>query len=325
MNPARLLTGLALLQILGCSDGRVVGNSSETENTLTAQSLPVDSLLPAWNRPVASATVATLRLDASNFDFSRSDSVGSTVAVERQDGTPIPFERVFWDKLSARARLRIRIDTPLLAKGARIVLACARPSAERSDPAAVWSALPDSQKLALASVHVDDFEGGSMQNLLPLPHTWYRGMSDSAKVNWFTLGSAGAGRSGNAIGIGYSASYLTGRYALIGTELGSGPCSLRSLDSLVAWVRGSGTLAIAFDNLTGAGNKKAWKRFQLDTAWRRVRVRPEDLDTADGIGGNIGWANVRDSVTNLTFLVMGGSEVWIDDVRLHGIDRDDLR
>jgi len=324
VKSARLLIVATVLPILGCSEGRVVGNSSETENTLTAQVIRVDSLLPAWNRPVASPTVATLRLDASNFDFSLTDSAGSTVALEQPNGTPIPFEKMFWDKFAARARLRARIDTALLTKGARLVLAWNRPSAERSAPASVWSALPDSQKLALTSVQVDDFEGGSMQNLLPLPHTWYRSMSDSAKVNWFTLGSAGGGRSGNALGIGYSASYLTGRYALIGTSLGSGPCSLRSLDSLVVWVRGSGTMAIAFDNLTGTGNKKAWKRYQLDTAWRRVRLRPSELDTADGIGGNIGWDRVRDSVTNLTFLVMGGSEFWIDDVRLHGIDRDDL-
>jgi len=34
---------------------------------------------------------------------------------------------------------------------------------------------------------------------------------------------------------------------------------------------------------------------------------------------------VRDSVNYVTFLVQGGSQLWLDDIRIHGIDRDDLR
>jgi hypothetical protein len=34
---------------------------------------------------------------------------------------------------------------------------------------------------------------------------------------------------------------------------------------------------------------------------------------------------VRDSITSLTFLIGGGSDLWIDDIRIYGIGRDDLR
>lgn len=314
----------ACLLVPGCADSRISGNSSETENTFAAREVSVDSLLPSWNHPSNAPTVATLRLDASNFDFSKADSTGQDVSVEDLDGASIPFERVFWDKQQARGRLRVRLDTALLNRQSRFLVRSGRDTLERSDPAAVWKDLPDSQKLALNSVHVDDFERGNMQNLLPITQVWYTGRSDSGKINWFTLGAASAKRGGNALGIGYTAKSQTGDYALIGTPLGPGLHSLRALDSLVFWARGSGTLAPSLDHWTGTRGFKARARVALDTTWKRIRIRPSDFESGDGIGGNIGWLQVRDSLTNLTFLVNGGSELWIDDVRLHGIDRDDL-
>jgi hypothetical protein len=93
----------------------------------------------------------------------------------------------------------------------------------------------------------------------------------------------------------------------------------------VFWARGTGTLSVAFEHLTGLVGPKAWAQIPLDTGWKRVRIRPTDLDSADGIGYNFGWSYVRDSVTDLTFILQDGSDFWLDDVRLHGIDRDDLR
>jgi hypothetical protein len=49
------------------------------------------------------------------------------------------------------------------------------------------------------------------------------------------------------------------------------------------------------------------------------------MDGANGIGGNVGWAGVRDSVTDLCLFAARGADMWIDDIRLYGIDRDDLR
>ncbi len=109
-------------------------------------------------------------------------------------------------------------------------------------------------------------------------------------------------------------------------RLGSAPRSLRTLDSLVFWTRGSGLLSVAFDHLRNDTGYKAWTHMLLvDTGWTRVRVSPQDFAAADGVGHNIGWTAVRDSVTNLTFLVNGSGSLWIDDVRLYGINRDDLR
>lgn len=319
-----LVLGAACILAASCSEDRHTGNSSETENTL-ARIVSVDSLLPDWNHPKKVPTVATLRLDATNFDFSKADSTGSDVDVATQDSVPVPFATVFWDKRAKRARMHVRLDTTLLAGRSRFLVRWGRPRMARSNPAAVWLGIPDSQKLAINSVLVDDFEHGSMRNLLPIPQTWYTATSDSGRITSFTLGAAGARRTGNALGISYSANGTTGQYALIGTEMGPGTYSLRSLDSLVFFARGSGSFYPSFDHFVNNRGYKARTKVAIDSTWRRIRVRPVDFDTTVDASGNIGWPKIRDSVTNLTFMISGNGELWIDEIRIYGIDRDDLR
>lgn len=326
MNARTGILALPFLVLGACSGERVSGNSVETENTVASREMRVDSLLPEWNRPASGATVATLRFDARNFDFAGSSTTGRDIRLERPDSTLLPFEIVQWDSAAALGRLRVRIDPPLLAKGARLRMVWGLPPSSNADPVGTWAGIRDSLRLVLTSVLVDDFEHGSLRNLIPDTSLWYSAASESCTVTSPALSAAGHGRSGTAIGIGYRAPQQLYRYSLLGTRLGPGPRSLRSLDSLVFWARGSGVLAVAFDHLSGTTGPKAWKTaIALDTAWRRVRIRPVDLDSADGVGDNAGWKTVRDSVTHLSFLANTGSELQIDDVRLHGIDRDDLR
>jgi hypothetical protein len=217
------------------------------------------------------------------------------------------------------------MDTSLLGRNSRFLVRWGRPPQARTNPTEVWRGIPDSQKLEINSVLVDNFENGNMQNLLPIPQTWYTATSDSGKISWFTLGSAGAKRTGNALGIAYAANAITGQYALIGTEMGPGTYSLRSLDSLVFLARGSGSFYPSFDHFVNNRGYKARVKVVIDSTWRRIRVRPIDFDTTIDASGNIGWSKIRDSVTNLTFMISGNGELWVDDIRIYGIDRDDLR
>jgi len=326
MSAPSRIAALSFLLLGACSSERISGNSVETENTVAAREFRVDSLLPDWNRPASGTTVATLRFDARNFDFAGASASGRDIRLERLDSTLLPFEIVHWDSAASRGRLRVRIDSPLLAKGARLRMVWRLPPSNRTDPVRTWAGISDSLRLALTSVLVDDFEHGNLRNLLPDTSSWYSAAADSCTVTSPSLIAAGHGRTGNAIGIGYKAPVQYFRYSLLATRLGPGPRSLRSFDSLVFWARGSGSLAVAFDHLTNGIGPKAWKtKVLLDTGWTRIRIRPLDLDSADGVGENRGWNTVRDSVTHLTFLVNGGSLLQVDDVRFHGIDRDDLR
>lgn len=317
----RRLLGLAALGFLavGCGTDRVSGSSSETENML-ARAIPVDSLVASWNRPVNGVTVATIRLDSSNFDFAKSSSSGLDLSVEREDGRLLPFEIAHWDSAASRARLHVRLDASLLAGKQRIVLRWGLDRIARGNPAAVWTAISDSQRLEVNSVLIDDFEHGTLTSLLPNGNSWYVILNDSSPVASPVLVPASKGRAGTAAHFTYAKAY-----SLMGLSLG-GHRSLRSLDSMVLWARGTGVLLPAFDNLDSGTGGKAWTHITLDSAaWTRIRIRPQDLDTADNLAGNVGWISIRDRVSYLTFLVAAGSEVYLDDIRLYGIDRDDLK
>lgn len=324
---ARLLAVVGVLPLLlGCSE-RIAGSTTETENVLTAVVFSVDSLLADQGRFKHAPTVATLRLDSSNVDFMATDSMGRDLVVERMDSLPLPFSIVYWDRNASLGRLHVRLDSLQLTPGSRIRLRWKAPLQVRSNPTTVWRAISPSQVLAVSSFLVDDFERSTTRSLLPDSASWYSVASDSATVSVPKLDTAGAGHSGHAAMIAYDAPSATYQYALLGIALGSRPVNLRSLDSMVVWVKGSGKLSIALDRLTPGDKGKAWMHMALDSIWTRVRIRPQDFDSASptGVGNNIGWEKVRDSVTNLSFLVAGGSELRVDDIRFYGIDGNDLK
>lgn len=335
MNP-RMLAVLTALAMAGCQEERSAGTTTETENAVSARAMRVDSLVSAPDRPAWAPFVATLRFDAGNFGFDQSGDSGLDLDVRGPDSLPIPFETVFWDRAARRGRLRVRIEGSLLLPGGRISLWWNLPRRRRSDPAGTWAGIPDSQKLTSTSALVDDFEGGSLlRNRLPYASFWFVGGSLSASG----LAQAGAGRDGSAFHLVCSPGQCdTGRALLAATLLANSPRCFRSLDSVVFWARGSGKVRVAFEEVDSAQMqlilrgrldslrpRRAWGERSLDADWKRIAIRPSDLDAADGRDGNVGWAAVRDSVNYVTFLVEGGSELWLDDVRLHGVVPGDLR
>ena len=316
---------MALSLLASCSDERVGGNTTQTENTVAARAYRVDSLLPVWNRPSQSATVATLRLNQANFSFEESDSTGRDLAVETDAGKALPFEIVYWDKLARLGRLRILLDSSLLQRGDRFFLRWNQPLLQRSDANSVWKAIPDSQRLALRSVLVADFEKWSSSTLLPTRPDWEVHAVDSFSVSSMSFVSAGMGRSGSALSVEYksgSSGYLVVKTPLVATRQAR---SLRAMDSIVFYARCSArntNIFLAFDH---HDLFKAWTLDTLDTVWTRFRVRPQDfIPASNPHGGNKGWAAVRDSTTDLTFLVYGGTRIWFDDIRIYGVDREDL-
>jgi hypothetical protein len=328
MRPFALQSAASALALVFCScaDQRLGGNTTQTENTAAARVIRVDSILPEWNAPGNGATIATLRLDSFNFDFSQSDSSARDLAIETKDKRPVPFEVVYWDKFARLGRLHVRLDSSLLRPNSEFVFLWNQPLLSLSNPTEVWRALPDSQKLELTSVSVADFENRSATTLLPTQPSWITGRSDSAKIDSLEFKSAGAGRSGNALTIGYS---ITGKlsYVVVKTPLtfDEQQRNIRSMDSLVFWTRGTKGAGyfIAFDHKELF---KAWMLDTLDTVWTRVRIRPSDLIPASNSnGGNKGWEAVRDSTTHLSFIVTGGTRFWLDSVRIYGINQDDLR
>jgi len=320
-----LLLGGAVVVLSACGNGREAGNSLETENAVASKILPVDSLLPAWNRPRERATVATLRLDRWNFPFEHSSRDGRDLSVETAAGMPVPFRLVDWDSSRAMGRLQVRLEGAVLQSGSSIRLRWGLERAPRTDSAGVWAAIPDSQRQVLTSALVGDFENAGTRTPLAIATSWYGVATESTSVLAPGVGPDTVGWAGSVLQTTFHADTTKYRYVVVGIDL-KGPRSLRSMDSLVMRVRGTGRLSVAFDHLEPGASRKAWMHFQLRSAWRRLRIRPSDLLPPNpALGDNVGWDAVRDSVTHLTFLLGGGPDFQVDDIRFHGLDRDDFR
>ena len=124
-------------------------------------------------------------------------------------------------------------------------------------------------------------------------------------------------------------------WVLMGKTL-RGVTDLSELDSVVFYARGSQDsgqwISFSFDVLMdsvdlekfGYENGKAWVNMSVDTEWKRYVVKPDSLIPADSTrnGGNIGWENVRDHVTNLNIFgggIGGPFEIWVDDITIYGV------
>ena len=318
--------------------GQLAAPSLSVEDPATWQysrTLRLDSLISTWMRPVSDPTVITLFLDSSNFPFTQAMNDGRDLRFWDAQGNLLSFQRARWDANLRKAVIRIRVATTNLDSNTQITMLWGHPGAVDPGSAGLWNGINDSVKQELYSVLVDDFEHNTVQNALPLPipaNYWYDRISDSgASVSPAPVADllpalqlAGDGRSGHAMHLVYTA-VTSAHWVLLGTALGPGARSLATLDSIVFWERGTGYFSVAFDNLAGKGDK-AWMHDTLDTTWTRKCIRPQDLVSAtDTIGANVGWTAVKDSVTNLTFFAEGGKDLWIDDIRMYGINRDFLK
>lgn len=320
----------------GCSNNRSAGTSTETENAIVAISFSIDSALAGLAAPQGSPVVATLRLDVGRYDFSASRADGQDLEVVQSDGKAVPFEIVTWDPRNAYGRIRVRIAPSLRGNWSRIVLRSGLAPAPRQSPGEVWKAIPDSFRSAWTSVLVDDFESGNLlRNRLPDSSFWFLGGALPASG----IASAGIVRSGQALrlvcGAGQCGSVPT---ILAATQISRKVRNFRSLDSIEFWMRGSGKTWISMEHLDSLQMgrlargkidslepRRAWTWRLADSTWRRVAIRPSDFEPADGRSGNVGWGALRDSLNYVSVLLEGGSEVWIDDLRFHGILEADLR
>jgi hypothetical protein len=61
----------------------------------------------------------------------------------------------------------------------------------------------------------------------------------------------------------------------------------------------------------------------LNEKWARVAVTPKDFTNADGKSYH-GWNVTRNKITRFTIFVYNGSDIWIDNVKMYGINLDDL-
>lgn len=117
-------------------------------------------------------------------------------------------------------------------------------------------------------------------------------------------------------------------WVLVGTNLQDKAWNLSLLDSIVFYAKGDGQIRVAVENWDkvseelGMNLKAASVWMDLDTAkWQRYVVEPSDLiiNALDNVDGLKPWTYVRGWVKQLHFFAQGGSNFYIDDIKLYGV------
>ena len=293
--------------------------------------MPSD-LISDWMRPLSFPTVLVLRLDKHNFDFSKAEKDGSDIRLYDGSNNLIPFEIDGWDTTISSATLNIRVESA--ADTVRPwMLMWGDKKAKKIEDVDVWEGLSDSLVSALNSVTIFDFEEGSQYNALPEPlhNTWYIQPHDSATIiealqNDPTSGIEKADSSifgKNVLHVQYQANKL-GRYVVLGTRIANHKHDLSRLDSVEVWVKGSGDFEVVLETVVESDtNYKTTYKSAVNEDWTRVVITPSDFTSPDKKSYH-GWDVTRNKITRFTIFMYNGTDLWIDNAKMYGINLDDL-
>ena len=291
------------------------------------------SLISSWMRPIQAPYVLVLRLDSTNFNFDEALSDGSDIHLRNHDGDELPMQIDSWDSARQSASINILIED-LNDTTAPWVLEWGEIYNPPQKQVNVWKDISDSLWYELNTVEVFHFDSASTYNDLPSPlrkHSWYIQLheTDSVNTDSVTVTTMNAtehlqkdtqGRSGLVVHYEYDETYPS--FAVIGTRLTNTTHDWSRLDSIVAWVRGDGDIEIILENFSFDKNYKASYKTQAYSKWTRLVVRPEDFNTVHR--DYHGWDATRDKITHFSLFAYNGTEIWLDNVRLYGINRDDF-
>jgi len=182
---------------------------------------------------------------------------------------------------------------------------------------------PESSSSALGYLNVLDFEDGlGSVYLKPTDTTVTMSpVEDSAAL---AIVDAGAGREGKAFH--WTTSAKTGHWSFMGLWMcsSSDPCDFSAMDSIEYFVRGTGSYSFNLESIISGNTGKA---VFLDTLngsdeWERVVIRASDFMEGDSTYGNVGWDGVINHVTNIAVPAYYDADIWIDDIKFYGVNRD---
>ena len=293
--------------------------------------MPSD-LISDWMRPLSFPTVLVLRLTEENFDFSKAEKDGSDIRLYDGSNNLVPFEIDGWDTTINSATLNIRVESA--ADTVRPwMLMWGDKKAKKIEDVKVWEGLSDSLVKALNSVTIFDFEEGSQYNALPAPlhYTWYIQPHDSATIIEAlqkdpTSGIEKADSSifgKNVLHVQYQANKL-GRYVVLGTRIANHKHDLSRLDSVEVWVKGSGDFEVVLETVVESDtNYKTTYKSAVNENWTRVVITPADFTSPDKKSYH-GWDVTRNKITRFTIFMYNGTDLWIDNAKMYGINLDDL-
>lgn len=142
--------------------------------------------------------------------------------------------------------------------------------------------------------------------------------SDHLVEDHLVLDSA---RGSNVFYAKYRIAFDPYAWVLLGTALHE-TLNLGGLDSIELYAKGNGAIRLTLENWDNNDNvnKAASKWMPLDSVWNRYVFTPADLciNGAEKLDCETSWDVVKGQVKQIHIFPSGGSEFFIDDVKLYG-------
>jgi hypothetical protein len=291
--------------------------------------IPLDSTISDWMRPIADTTVVFVRLDSVNFDFGEAMKNGNDIRFTDQDGNRLAFKKAYWSDSLKQAELQIRINGTSSIE--ELVMYWGKTAALDASSNDIWKDLPDSLVTAIHSIKIIDFDSQKLETAFDYgdgTRDWYFNPQDSNVTTTPSRDNVQDAFEFNNERQSYvfhwkSTSKKKGKWSMIGSRINRNPSSLEGIDSIVFFAKGSGELGFAIEVLNEPTGKTKYVDY-LGSKWKRFSFTPNDFVPGDGEFGNMGWDFVKARVTTFSIWIVDDSEMWIDDVILYGVNRDNF-
>ncbi len=299
-----------------------------------------ETLVSSWMKTALAArengksVMGFIRLDSSNFDFSRAPKKGSGISVVDPANEPLDFAVSYWNDSLNKAVILVpmdpQVDTVKFKWSTEV-------DASQISVADAWKNIDSEVVLEQNSILMVDFESGMKSNLFKPadePNWIYGFIGDSASIvttpvvgnGLEGIEDAGDGRDGHAFH--WKSSAPNGQWSFVGLWMCrmEEACNLQALDSVAFYTRGKGVISFVLES-TGYPNVEG-KALSYDTLstdkWTRITTKPADFIAADNKYGNMGYNAIINAITDFHVVAYREAEIWLDDIRFYGINMDDL-
>lgn len=304
------------------------GENEDLSQWTHSKTISVESLVSEWMKPIADSTVVFLRLNSSNFDFKETMSNGNDLRFADLAGNLLESEVAAWDDSLENGIVRIRLNGSAYIDS--ICMYWGKTAAADINSKNIWEGLSDSLYTELNSLKLIDFESKKLESAFEYSEgrrEWYFEPQDSNVTTTPTIENVEEGFE-EIKGRGYvfhwqGHSEAKSKWSMIGSLISQKPANFEGLDSATFDAKGNGLLGFALEVMDEPTGKAKYEA-QLDSNWTHYSFTPEEFVKGDGQYGNMGWDFVKPRTTTITIWIVSESEIWIDDVRLYGINRDDV-
>ena len=295
-----------------------------------SRTLKIDEVASEWMLPLADTTVVFVRLDSTHFNFGEAMSNGNDLRFTDQSGNALRSKIASWDDSLMNAKVMVRLEGSENLEA--IQMYWGRKASADVNDTNIWEGIPDSLVQALNSVTLIDFESGKLESAFKyadgLTRDWYYGSQDTSVVTTPSVDNVEDAfekdeTRGGTVFHWEATSQNKYLWSMVASRISTHPTNISGLDSASFYAKGKGELGFVFEVLDEPTGKVKYVD-TLATEWKRYSLTPADFVEGDGQYGNKGWDFVKTRTTTLTFWIVSTSEIWLDDIRLYGVNRDDF-